>query len=118
MLDEKGIKVTSARFLVEGQTYAVGGITSVMKTVGEPPSKLGPIVTIVLGAVGLFNGAATAIIGLMVVVVGVLWFRSRRTEHVVVLTTAAGEKRAYKSADEDFVDSVVVALNDAIVHRG
>ena len=122
MLDEKGIKVTSARFLVKGRTYAMSGITSV-KTEVERPSKIGPVVTIFFGAVGLVNSfanqsAPTGLIGLVVVIVGVLWFQSRRPQYKVVLTTSAGEQQHFESSDGIFVGKIVKAINDAIVYRG
>ena len=92
MLDEQNVKVTSARFLVKGQTYAMSGITSV-RTHVDRPSKLGPLVTIALGAVGLFNGPTTFLLGLLVIAEGVFWFRAIRPRYTVVLTSAAGEQR-------------------------
>jgi hypothetical protein len=117
LMDEQKVKVTSARFLVKDQTYAMSGITSV-RTHVDRPSKLGPIVTIVLGALVLTNGPTTAWISLVVVVVGVFWYRSIRPRYEVVLTTAAGEQRPVKSSDGVFVEKMVKAINDAIVHRG
>jgi hypothetical protein len=117
MLDEQNIKVTSARFLVKDRTYAMSGITSVNTKV-DRPSKLGPLVTIALGAVVLLNGPTTFLGGLLVVVVGVFWFRSKRPRYTVVLTTAAGEQEPVKSSDGVFVEKIVKAINDAIVHRG
>ncbi len=95
-----GIKVTSARFMVDRQTYAMSGITSV-KTEVEHPSKLGPYVTITFGVIGVFNGLAdpsargVAAMGLIVLAVGVLWLRSKRSEYMVLLTSASGETKAY-----------------------
>jgi hypothetical protein len=121
LLDERGIKVTNARFLVDGQTYAMAGVTSV-KTEVEHPSQRGPYVVIGIGGLLFLNGttgqSGALLAGALVFALGVMWFRSRKSEYLVLLTTASGEKRPYKSNDEVFVRKVVKAINDAFVHRG
>jgi hypothetical protein len=122
LLDEQGIKVTNARFLVESQTYAMAGVTSV-KTEVEYPSKTGPLITIGIGVLFFLNAMNSGqfgglIAGGAVFAVGVMWLRSRKPEYLVLLTTASGEKRAYESKDGALVKKVVTAINDAIVHRG
>ena len=122
MLEESGISVTSARFIVRGQTYAMNGITSVRALVRNP-SKLGPILMILFGLFGIaaygFMGSAFGVIEMGVVAaLGILWFRSKKPSYIVRLTSASGETEAYVSKNGEFVSRVVGAINDAIVHRG
>lgn len=122
ILDEARIKVTSARFIVKDTTYAMSGITSV-KTAVKRPSKVGPLVTIVLGALGVLSGLTPsgggfAFVGLMIALIGVLWFRGTCPTYTVWIATASGEKEAYENTNGAFVRKVVKAINDAIVHRG
>jgi hypothetical protein len=122
-LDENGIKVTNARFVVAGQTFAMSGITSVKVDV-EHPSKVGPVIPTALGALAAFNGIAdqtrhdALIPGLIVAAVGIAWFRSRRPKYHVLFMSASGEEKPYHSADEDLVRKIVKAISDAIIHRG
>jgi hypothetical protein len=127
ILDEAAISVTSARLIASGQTYAMSGITSVKKGVAYPP-KLWPVLMILLGllmiaaVIGNTDKSAPVALGvgssLFFLVVGFLWLRSKRPIYVVVLTSASSETKAYTSTDEAFVDRVIKAINDAIVHRG
>jgi hypothetical protein len=127
MFGEGGVTVTSARFIAGGQTYAMSGITSVKQGVTHPP-KLWPVLMILLGVlmmVAVINDteknspvALGVGVSIFLLVVGFLWLRSKRPIHAVVLTSASSETKAYTSRDEAFVDRVVRAINDAIVHRG
>jgi len=122
MLEEAGVTVTSARFMVRGQTYAMNGITSVKATVRHP-SKLWPILTILFGIFGIvtYAGMKTAfgvVVALGITALGILWLRSKRPTYAVRLTSASGETEAYLSPDGTLVDRIVSAINNAIVHRG
>lgn len=120
ILNERGIRVTNTRFIVERrayrQTYAMSGITSVKKTV-QRPSRLGPILIVLAGLLLLATGRAP-IAGALPVIFGVVWFCFIWPKHTVSLTSASGEKNAYESTDGGFVEQVVGAINDAIVQRG
>lgn len=121
-LDEGGVKVTQARFMVPGQTYAMSGVTSVAAH-KENPSKRWPILLIVLGGLAAMIGLGqteivTIIVGIVVLAVGILWLRALRPTYHVLLRSASGEARALSSKDREWVERVVKALNDAIVVRG
>lgn len=120
--DNGDVKVTNARFVSNGQTYVMSNVTSV-KSLVEVPSRISPVVLVIIGAVisffGLGNSSVNAsIIGIACVAVGVLWFVNVKKKYFVSLATASGEKRALSSEDESFIDAIVNSLNDAIVHRG
>jgi len=127
ILDEAAISVTSARLIASGQTYAMSGITSVKQGVTYPP-KLWPILMILVGFILMLavlnshdpNAPMAAGMGssIFLLVVGFLWLRSKRPVYAVVLTSASGETKAYTSTDQSFVDRIIKAINDAIVHRG
>jgi hypothetical protein len=122
MLDERGVTVTSARFISGGQTHAMNGITSVKSAVEHPP-KLWPMVTILVGALGMISALSESSMGgaavmLAILGVGILWLLSKKPTYIVKLTSASGETKAYLSPDDKFVGRIVNAINDAIVHRG
>ncbi len=120
-LDEGGVKVTQARFIVPAQTYAMSGITSVA-SLKQDPSRKGPIIVVIIGLFATFGGfsasAAAGVIGLLVLAAGIAWLLLQKPTYYVVLHSASGESRALKSNNGEWIARVVTALNDAIVARG
>lgn len=111
----EGVKVTNSRFIVDSQTFAMSNITSV-KASEESPSRTGPILFLVVGALGLLGGAFA--FGVICILIGGVWMAVQKTYYHVVLTTAGGESKALTSVQKNYVEQVVRALNDAIVSRG
>jgi hypothetical protein len=106
-LDEKGLKVTNARFLVSGQTYSIAGITSVRLIQIPRKNALAWFLIIV----GLFFILVPTILGIMILL-------KQPPPCAVGLSTASGEVSAYFTSDRAFAERIVSALNDAIVARG
>lgn len=113
-LSEGNVKVTTTRFIVPSQTYAMSGITSV-KNSHEPPVRIYPIVC---GLIGLLCLAGAPVIGMIFIVLAIVWWIGQRTTYHVVLTTASGEAKALSSTDGQYISNVIDALNNAIVARG
>ena len=110
----EGVRVTNTRFIVDGQTFAMNNITSV-KPMEKKPSRFWPILLIVLGVIPAFNGTYEPLI---FVAAGIAWFVSQKTVYHVMLHTAGGETSALKTFQREYLDKVVTALNNAIIHRG
>ncbi|MCD6622850.1 DUF6232 family protein [Klebsiella michiganensis] len=113
------VSITNARFMVGSTTYAMNGVTSVKR--GEKaPSKMGPIVTGIIGVVMVFAAATLMYkaIGVLLVLFAVFWFKGLKTEYLVFLNSASGESQALTSTDKSYIDSVIHHLNEAIIHRG
>lgn len=122
ILDQEGITISNSRFIVNGQTYAMSGITSVRSTVFHP-SKMWPILMILFGVWGVcaflfLQEYGGIVVGLGILAIGILWLRSKKPTYAVKLTSSSGEVQACSSQDEEFVVKIVNAINDAIVHRG
>ena len=113
--NENGVLVTNTRFQMQGQMFAMAGVTSVGVTY-EEPSKNGPIAMGLLG-VGLF-AVEFYLYGVIFLLIAGLWFWGLRTEYHPTLTTAAGQQRVTSSKDEEFMASLRQALTNAIIHRG
>jgi Family of unknown function (DUF6232) len=110
-----GVTVTSARFITNGQTHAMSGITSVKRYV-QQPNRLVPGLLVLAGVGVLANHQV--VLGLLLALLGtVLWIRQKAL-HSVVIRTAAGDNKALTDTRSDRVDSIIAALNSAIVHRG
>ena len=106
-LEEQGIKVTNARFLAGGQTYAMAGVTSV-RLIKVPRQT---VLAWILIVVGLFLLLIPTIIGIIMLI-------KQPPPWAVGLSTASGEVNAYFTKDRAFAERVVSALNDAIIARG
>lgn len=114
IFNEGGVTVTSARFIVPSQTYAVAGITSV-KNYEERPKRSYPIGC---GIVGLLFLAWVPVLGIALIVLAAIWWNGQKTKYEVLLTTAGGEVKALSSQNGQFISKVIQALNEAIVARG
>jgi hypothetical protein len=51
-------------------------------------------------------------------VAGIVWYRSAKATHHVMLATAAGERHGLNSRDGALVDRVAAAIAEASVFRG
>ncbi len=109
------VTVTNSRLIVGAQTFAMSNITSV-KASQDSPNRTWPVVILVFGLIALFaNSFGMAI---MFGVIGGLWLALQKTYYHVALTTAGGETKALTSNQQQYIEEVVKALNEAIVHRG
>ncbi len=113
-LSEAGVLVSKTRFSYGGQTYAMANVTSVRE------ARAGMLAALLLSVVGVLmiisGDGAVRILGVLLLVAGVLLLVFRNT--YVVLHTAGGEQRALSSRNKKFVEKVIAAVNEAIIHRG
>jgi len=127
-LNDGGVYVSNTRVVIHGTTYATANITSVRKHV--TPANTGcAIVLAFFGALGAISGLVIALGGngdnwstfvasAVLLIIGIVWFKSLHPTFNVMLATAAGERQGLTSKDEGIVDRVTAAIADAIVHRG
>jgi len=111
--EERGVKVTNARFVIGGETHSMSGVTSVRSQANKINRK--PL--FILAAIG----AVAAIfhwIGFVLIAGAVAWWFLQKQTYSVILSSASGNQDALTSPDLPFIQNVVNALNDAIVHRG
>jgi hypothetical protein len=109
------VKVTNARFISGGQTYAMSNVTSV-KSREESPSRVGPAL-VLLFCLGAFM-AENYFFGIVLGALGLFWLIKQKAVYHVMLSTAGGETSALKTNQPEYLSKVVKALNDAIVYRG
>ena len=112
------VSVSNSRFIVHGQTYAMNGVTSVRQAVNNP-SRFWPLVLGFFGLIIMLGGSAGAIIfGGLLLGLAIYWWTRQKPDWIVVLSSSSGETRALISKDRVFIDGVIQALNDSIIHRG
>jgi Family of unknown function (DUF6232) len=112
--EKNNITVTNSRFISNGQTYAMSGVTSV-KRLTENPKRGTPIF---IGLIGLSLFAFHFLAGSIGIVVAVAIWMMQGSKYFVQLQTASGESRALESTDSIFIEEVIAALNQAIIARG
>ena len=92
----------------------MSNITSVTPT-EQKPNRIFPILLIL---VGVLLAVSRVYAGLVLSVIGIVWWKLQKTVYHVMLHTAGAETSALQSYQKRYVQKVVAALNDAIVHRG
>jgi len=112
--EDGNVKVTNARFMTYGKTHSMSGVTSVTSIVINPDRK-GPLIVAVIGLLCFIFKWYLAVI---VLAAAVAWWVMQKKKYAVLLNSASGDQEALSSTDSSFIDKVVTALNDAIVHRG
>jgi hypothetical protein len=132
-MDEKtfyesdNIKVTSVRFIVNNQTYALSSVNSVrVSKVDTTSSYAAPALIAAGGIVWVlfliaFKGSPFYYlqpIALMVAGIYLLARIKKKLEYRVVLTTSSGENAVLRSNKKQEITLVEKALNDAVVYRG
>ena len=122
---DSSVSISTSRIVIGATTYALRNITSVKMSF--TPAKSGcAIALIVLGALfllgglaGAGNGAGSVITGLLVGGIiagaGVLWMRSNKTDYHVMIASSSGEAKAMTSKDKAQIETIVGAINDAII---
>jgi hypothetical protein len=116
--DNGKVKVTNSRLIVQNQTYAMSGITSV-NFVEKKPNRLLPLALLIGGL--LIPGVQHATeVGHYIFfgVPGALWLALQRSRYAIRIGSASGESQALDSKYKDFVNGVVNAINKAIIERG
>ncbi len=113
LFESGNVVVTNKRFIVGGKTTALAGVVSVSMMYTKP-NRVPPIILLIIGLICL---SFSTWLGVVLIVLGGLWLYFQKTQYHVVLESAAGSNDALTSTDEQFIGSVVQALNDAIVSR-
>lgn len=108
------VRVTNSRFIVDGQTFAMSNITSV-KPREEVPSRTLPVLLIIFAVILVLNEVYWAVI---LGFIALVWLAKQKTAYHVMLHTSGGETSALKTYEPEYLQSVVTAINNAIVHRG
>lgn len=111
------VSVSNSRFIVNGQTYAMSNVTSVKSGV-TPPERGGAVLLVLVGLACLLGSGWVFIGGLVSIAIGIMVWIGGKATYSVILNTSSGENQALSSDDEEYINSVISSLNNAIVSRG
>jgi hypothetical protein len=119
--ETEGVLVTNSRFVRGNETFAMSGVASAWAHTVVPP-ETGPMILIVFGAIvalaALQSSLGGAVLGVVLIGLGILWFREIKNSYFVRLVTASGERDAVSSFDANYIGGIVDAVNQAIIHHG
>jgi len=113
---DTNVQVTQSRFITNSKTYAMRNISSVHIFEIVKSRKL-PVVLIAIGLAMLFSDDAR-MFGFFIIALGGLILAFTKNEFAVRISTNAGEVNSIVAKDRDYIQNIVNALNDAIVHIG
>jgi hypothetical protein len=123
LFEGDGIKVTDKRAILGNKTYAITNITSVQKS-KKNKGQLLPFILIILGIglglaalVNIKQGGACLAVGVVMVLIGGLLVSNAKDRYIVRLGSASGETDGLISPSEELIDTVVEAINQAIIGR-
>jgi hypothetical protein len=121
--DQSNVRVTNKRVIIGNTTYSMANITSISTHV-EKPSLTGPILFMFIGVSLLFMGLAetpksggAALIGVIVGGLGYFWFRGCKPVSHLRIASASGESTPLKSVNQQWIDGIARAINEAIIRR-
>jgi len=110
------VTVTQSRYVTNTKTYAMRNISSV-HIFEIIKSKTLPIIMVIVGLLLLFT-AEIRIIGFITMAIGILILIFAKNEFSVRISTNSGEVNSIVSKDRLYIQTIVNALNNAIIHRG
>ncbi|MCR8560387.1 hypothetical protein KXD93_22225 [Mucilaginibacter sp. BJC16-A38] len=110
------VTVSQARFITNSKTYAMRNISSVYIFEIVKSRKL-PVAMIVIGLLMLCYDSSR-IAGAIIAIIGIALLFSIKNEYAVRISTNSGEANSIVSKDQYYIQTIVDALNDAIIHRG
>ena len=115
------VQVTSARIVFPSVTYALRNVSSVRKLF-QKPSKVGEIILILFGLFLLMIGlvaksAGVDIFSILLIALGIFLITQKKIKYFVMVGTNAGDQKGLVDTNETRIDSVVNAINQAIIER-
>lgn len=121
--DQLGVRVTNSRAMFGSKTYSMANVSSVNLLV-ERPSYAGAVAMILIGLVsgltcisnkGMGGGS---VLGFLIMLAGIAWAVRLKPFYWVRITASSGESNVWKSKHKGYIEEIVAALNESIVHRG
>ncbi|MBN3791087.1 DUF6232 family protein [Burkholderia sp. Ac-20353] len=115
--NERGVTVTRNGLSAAGQTFALRDIRDV-DVVTVPKNIFLPSLISLIGAVaaavgGMYGSSAILVVGVMLVVVGYLTWKTQDVMYRLVVEMPDGKREALSSIDAEFVERVAQVVRDA-----
>jgi len=121
---DDSIYITNLRVIIHRKTFAMSHVTSVVAHT-IPANKLPGIVTMIIGVVmalggfaGRDAGCGFAVLGVILIVVGIIYVQRAKDVYTVRIASSSGETSALRSDNDEYIARIRQAMNDAIIARG
>ncbi|MBN3765707.1 DUF6232 family protein [Burkholderia sp. Ac-20365] len=116
--NERGVSVTRNALSAAGQVFPLRDIQNV-RVVTVQKNRLVPYAISLIGLAGAIAGGLYAsplgvVVGVMLIVVGWLTWRTQDVTHRLMVQTAESEREALSSIDLSFVERVAQTVRDAL----
>jgi hypothetical protein len=112
-----GVTITSSRLIMHNKTYIMRNVSSFMISETKP-SKVAPIVFIIIGCLSMIPDSEIRYAGLTVAMIGLAWLLLLRNEYAVRISTNGGATNSLASKDKQDIQTIVNALHEAFIFRG
>lgn len=114
---DNNVLVTQSRFIANNKTYAMRNISSV-SNYRITKNSTGIYLLIFIGIIVLIAGGNGILWGLLLIGVGITLIMTMKDDFSVQINSNSGESKALISKDQMYIQKIVDAINDAIIHRG
>ena len=127
---DDAVTVTNARAMFRGKTYALANVTSVEMVIKQPENQYVAILLIaiglvlVLGAVVIIGSLSIGTVagllfsGVIAGLFGVWIMRHEKPSYIVRISSSSREADALISEDQQYIQNIVKAVNEAFIKRG
>jgi len=132
--DNEGVRITQSRLIIPGRnkhegpsTFSMANITSVKMKRNEPKRWIGilffviGIIFLVIGLTTDYSEIFTTIItglGVIFIVLGIAMIILFKPRYCLQVSSASGETEPLESRDQDYINNVITAINEALIKRG
>ena len=113
-LAEDGVRITSTRAILGGKTYALRNISSV--SLEEIPADTATANAMILW--GLILSLCTCGLTLILSIIGAVMLSNAKPSYAVRLASNAGEHHALISNDQEQIEAIVKAIEEAMIAYG
>ena len=124
LLQDHGVTVTNARFVTAQQTFALANITSV-RVDAQPRTTFQTLMLLFFGLLGVLSSLLGVLsswhspfFGVPILFLVSLGWRATVPRYSLTIMTAGGEQSALQDRDQQKIQQVLAAVNEAIVARG
>lgn len=114
---DNDVLITKSRIVIFGKTYAMRNISSVSITQESKLFlKISSTIMLVFALSGFF--LKEYLIGIIALGIAVIMLLNSKDEYIVVISSNSGDNNALKSKNRDYIESIIEAINEAIIFRG
>ncbi len=114
---DANVLVTQSRIVAFGKTYAMRNISSVgMSENSKLFLKIASTIMLVFALIILY--LRDYWMGIAALGIAIIILFNARNEYVMIISSNSGDNNALSSKNRDYIQSVIDAINEAIVHRG